>query len=97
MGFKTIDELRNAPNLDEILNDKQKIGLQFYDDILARIPRCEIIIHEEIMKSLLKKVDPNAELTIAGSYRRGKEDSGDIDVSLKNQRIRRHIRSLLKF
>ena len=85
MGFKTIDELRNAPNVNNILNDKQKIGLQFYDDILARIPRGEIVSHEEILKSMLKKVDPNAELTIAGSYRRGKSESGDIDVLLKSK------------
>ena len=85
MGFKTIDELRNASNLNDILNDKQKIGLQFYDDILARIPRGEIVSHEEILKSFLKKVDPNAELTIAGSYRRGKSESGDIDVLLKSK------------
>ena len=35
MGFKTIDELRNSPNVNDVLNDKQKIGLKFYDDILS--------------------------------------------------------------
>ena len=52
---------------------------------LARIPRGEIVSHEKLLKSLLKKVDPNAELTIAGSYRRGKSESGDIDVLLKSK------------
>ena len=85
LGFKTIDELRKAPNLNDILNDKQKIGLQFYDDILARIPRGEIVKHEQILKGMLQMVDPKAELTIAGSYRRGKVESGDIDVLLKSK------------
>ena len=84
-GFKTIEDLKNAPNIGDILNDKQLLGLKFYDDILARIPRGEIMQHEKILKTVLKKVDPKAELTIAGSYRRGKPDSGDIDVLLKSK------------
>ena len=46
----------------------------------------EIIQHEKVLKTVLKKVDPNAELTIAGSYRRGKPESGDIDVLFLNQK-----------
>ena len=85
LGFKTVDDLRKCKNIKEILNDKQLLGLKFYDDILARIPRGEIIEHEKILKKVLKKVDPRAELTIAGSYRRGKSESGDIDVLLKSK------------
>ena len=85
MGFKTIDDLKRSKDIDNILNDKQKLGLKFYDDILSRIPRGEIIEHEKILKKVLKKVDPCAELTIAGSYRRGKSESGDIDVLLKSK------------
>ena len=84
-GFKNIQDLRDCPNLDEILNDKQKLGLKFYEDILARIPRKEIVDHEKYLKLVLKKTDPTAELTIAGSYRRGKEESGDIDILLKSK------------
>ena len=84
-GFTTIDSLRNHPDVKSILNDKQLIGLKFYDDILARIPRGEIIEHEIILKKVLAQIDKNAELTIAGSFRRGKEDSGDIDVLLKSK------------
>ena len=35
----TIQDLRNHP---ELLNDKQKIGLKYYEEILERIPREEI-------------------------------------------------------
>ena len=84
-GFKNIQSLRNCPNINEILNDKQKLGLKFYDDILAIIPRKEITEHEKLLKKILKKTDPTAELTIAGSYRRGKDKSGDIDILLKSK------------
>jgi DNA ligase-1 len=84
-GFKSVQDLRDCPNLDEILNNKQKLGLKFYEDILAKIPRKEITEHEKLLKKILKKVDSSAELTIAGSYRRGKDKSGDIDILLKSK------------
>ena len=39
-GIKNIDDLRKQQ--DELLNDTQKIGLLYYEDILLRIPREEI-------------------------------------------------------
>jgi len=82
-GFTTIQELRDCESIHEYLNDKQMIGLQYYEDLLKRIPRQEIQKHEVLLKRMIQKVDPEADLTIAGSYRREKEDSGDIDVLLK--------------
>ena len=82
-GFTTIDSLRKEPTLEELLNDKQLIGLKYYEDILERIPHFEITNHEIYLKSVLHQLDPTAELTITGSYRRKCEDSGDIDVLLK--------------
>jgi DNA polymerase beta len=82
-GFTTIESLRNSPNLKEILNDKQLIGLHYYEDILTRIPYDEIKHHELYLKDILFDIDPSAELTIAGSYRRQSKDSGDIDILLK--------------
>ena len=80
MGIQSIDDLKKNKGH---LNDKQKIGLQYYDEINSRIPRKEIEKHEVLLKKLLEKTDKNADLTIAGSYRRRKEDSGDIDILLK--------------
>ena len=87
MGIKTIPELRQRQ--DELLNDIQKIGLQFYEDILERIPRSEIEEFESIMKQIFGKIIMNANTSdksindkfeIVGSYRRGALHSGDIDV-----------------
>lgn len=72
----SIDQLRTQQHL---LNNKQKIGLQYYEDILERIPRKEIQAYEKIF---LKMFPQKENLEIVGSYRRGAETSGDIDVIL---------------
>ena len=83
MGFTTIESIRKADNVTEILNNKQQLGLTYYDDINQRIPRSEIVEHELLLNHALHEVDPNSELTIAGSYRRGMDTSGDIDILVK--------------
>lgn len=87
-GYKTIDDLRKDKNIDKVLNNVQLKGLKYYDDIIKRIPREEIVDHEKYLKSVLKNIDPTAELTIAGSYRRMKPDSGDIDVLIKTPSVK---------
>ena len=82
-GFKSIDDLRNCETIKDHLNDTQLKGLKYYDDVQQRIPYQEIQNHEAFLKDLLRMIDPEAELTIAGSYRRKSKDSGDIDLLLK--------------
>ena len=76
-GVTTLDELRSRQS--ELLNDKQRIGLQYYEDIMERIPRAEITEYENIFK---KSLPSNMKMEIVGSYRRGLSSSGDIDVIL---------------
>jgi len=82
-GFTTIDDLRKCETISEHLNDTQLKGLHYFDDIQQRIPYEEIQQHEIYLKNTLKSIDEDSELTIAGSYRRKKPDSGDIDLLLK--------------
>ena len=79
----TIEELREKQ--EELLNDKQKIGLKHYEDILKRIPREEIIKYEKELKKIFKKVkNSGSTFQIVGSYRRGNTDSGDIDICISD-------------
>jgi predicted flap endonuclease-1-like 5' DNA nuclease len=55
IGIKTIADLRKRQ--DELLNDIQKIGLEFYEDILARIPRKEIEEYNNNVRSLTNDND----------------------------------------
>jgi DNA polymerase beta len=78
-GITTIEQLREQQN--EVLNDVQRKGLKFYEDILKRIPRKEIDDYNKIFQKTFKKVgDKNSHYEIVGSYRRGLTSSGDIDV-----------------
>jgi DNA ligase (NAD+) len=70
---------------DELLNDKQKIGLKYYDDIKERIPRSEIDEYVSIFDRVFKVLNNgDSKFEVVGSYRRGALDSGDIDVIITN-------------
>lgn len=64
-----------------------RLGLIYYDDIGARIPRQEITDTYEIIKEILFKKDPRIISECCGSYRRGKETSGDIDILISHPDI----------
>ena len=85
-GVKTVDELREKQDI--LLNDVQKKGLKYYEDILLRIPRSEIDDYDEIFKATFEKVRGaagDAKYEIVGSYRRGAKTSGDIDVIVTSE------------
>jgi|UniRef100_A0A6C0IV88 DNA ligase (NAD+) len=78
--IRSIEELREKQDL--VLNNIQRIGLKYYEDILERIPRNEIAKYDcELMKTF-KKVSENSPTyyEVVGSYRRGATNSGDIDI-----------------
>lgn len=82
----TVAELRESLQENpKLLNDKQKIGVQYYDDIIQRIPRGEIKMYRKLFKkafqaSKTKTGLSKATFEIVGSYRRGAKTSGDIDI-----------------
>uniref|UniRef100_A0A6C0BSJ9 DNA-directed DNA polymerase n=1 Tax=viral metagenome TaxID=1070528 RepID=A0A6C0BSJ9_9ZZZZ len=85
LGYETIEDIREDTEHVNYLNDVQLKGLQYFEDINLRIPHLEIKKHEKYLKKTLNEIDPNSELTISGSYRRKKKDSGDIDILLKSE------------
>ncbi|KAL1642382.1 hypothetical protein SLS58_005456 [Diplodia intermedia] len=80
-GLRTLEDLttRNIP-----LTPTQQIGLAHYADFNTRIPRAEVTAHGAIVAKALAQIDPHATATVAGSYRRGTADSGDIDVLISH-------------
>ena len=91
-GVTTIQQLKE--NQMELLNDKQIIGLKYYEDIQKRIPRSEIDKYAGYFKNAFDfAVDSvgvgsadGANFEIVGSYRRGAQSSGDIDVIITSKK-----------
>jgi DNA polymerase beta len=80
-NIRSIEELQAR---EDLLNDKQKLGLKYVDDFQKRIPRKEMDKHNLLIGNIMTKLnetrDDKITYTIAGSFRRGLKDSGDIDV-----------------
>ena len=83
-GITTIEKLREN---QQLLNEIQKVGLTYYEDVLKRIPRSEIEEYEQFFDNNFKKVSntPKSRFEIVGSYRRGAQSSGDIDVIITSE------------
>ena len=80
-GVTSMDDL--AKRATELLTPRQQLGLKHYQDLMKKIPRSEVFLHEEHIKTFC---DDSVTMTIAGSYRRGKQSSGDIDVLIRDNR-----------
>ncbi|KAH8697290.1 putative DNA polymerase POL4 [Talaromyces proteolyticus] len=75
-GFRSLEDLKTKAELSE----NQKIGVDRYYDFQERIPREEVGMHGKVVRDAVHAVDSNMEVIVAGSYRRGAADCGDIDV-----------------
>jgi len=80
--IKDFEELREHPELLKLLNDKQRIGLKYYDQMNLRIPMAEGKQHYKSVKNML---DASIEFEFVGSFRRKNKDMGDIDILIKNK------------
>ncbi|MBN3317445.1 DPOLB polymerase, partial [Atractosteus spatula] len=85
-GVKTLDDLREN---EHKLNHHQRIVLlnptlpcRYFEDFEKRIPRSEMLKMEALILQELEKLSPDYIGTICGSFRRGAESSGDIDILL---------------
>ena len=95
VGAKTAREFyydKGWRDLDDIveygwksLSRVQQIGLKYYDEFLLKIPRSEVeSITATITRHAKLVTDSNVETIIVGGYRRGKSESGDVDVVLSH-------------
>jgi len=81
-GYTSLEGLRTAAALPanaKLLTKNQRIGLQYYADLLERIPRAEMDEHNAV---LIARKPAALEGIVVGSYRRGRPDSGDIDMMI---------------
>jgi DNA polymerase beta len=85
-GINSVSMLQKNTHL---LTEQQKIGLKYWRDLNQKIPRITITCLYVIMRIILDKYfgKSNYKMEIAGSYRRGAEQSGDIDCLISTQKF----------
>ena len=90
LGYRTIEDLKRK--VPDCLNENQRVCLELYEEIEMKIPRDEVRIISEIVVNQARELMPRYEITAntCGSYRRGKEFCGDIDVLLTFENILEH-------
>lgn len=88
-GYLDIAALREGVKSGKVkLTHHMKVGVKYYEDFLERIPRPEIVKIEELLRKHLTAIGGSGGigsggeylLEVCGSYRRGREDCGDVDV-----------------
>lgn len=79
IGVRSINDLYQLDNLTTAM----KIGLYFNQDSKMRIPRKEIDAVNQYLQQVFDQYFPDLKWEIAGSYRRGAADSGDIDIIIE--------------
>jgi DNA polymerase beta len=70
------------------LNISQLLGLKYFYDMSQKIPRDEVEKIETILKKLAQRLNPDINVCLCGSYRRGRARSGDIDCLITHPAIK---------
>ncbi|KAK1835947.1 hypothetical protein QBC39DRAFT_130512 [Podospora conica] len=68
----------------ESLTRVQQIGVKYYDELQLKIPRAEVADIADTILRHANKIHKGFEMVIVGGYRRGKLESGDVDVVLSH-------------
>lgn len=91
-GIRSLEQMRQHP---ELLTPQQTIGLKYVDEFQLRIPREEVDEFKKIFDQTAYDIDPELILEICGSYRRGKQTCGDIDVLVTHRRFDKPLAGVL--
>eukprot|EP01105_Mastigella_eilhardi_P011658 TRINITY_DN2682_c0_g2_i1.p1 TRINITY_DN2682_c0_g2~~TRINITY_DN2682_c0_g2_i1.p1 ORF type:complete len:713 (+),score=147.96 TRINITY_DN2682_c0_g2_i1:320-2140(+) len=90
-GFRTLEDLRTKATLTK----PQAIGLKYLEEFKQRIPRLEVARIEAVVHDALHTLDPSLTMVTCGSYRRGVETCGDVDILLTGPGDTTHVISRL--
>lgn len=82
-GYNTIGQVRKGLSNGALhLSGVSLIGVSCYEDFLEKMDRTEAELIVNIVVDACKEQYPDIEASIMGSYRRGKEGLGDVDILL---------------
>jgi len=70
------------------LNREQLIGIKYYKDISKKIPRSKVTKIFNIIKKYILFINKQFKIIPAGSYRRKKKESSDVDILITHPTIK---------
>ncbi|KAH0566131.1 hypothetical protein GP486_000461 [Trichoglossum hirsutum] len=83
-GWRDLDDI--VEHGWDSLSRVQQIGVKYFEELQQKISRQEVESIAEIIAQHARKVrDDGIEYCIVGGYRRGKQESGDVDVILSHR------------
>ena len=82
------DKLKKETTTLQSLNVHQLLGVKYFHDMSQKIPREEVKQAEKILIATANHMNKDINLTLCGSYRRGKDKSGDIDCLITHKDIK---------
>jgi DNA polymerase IV len=79
-GYRDLDDIveRGWDTLDK----NQQVGVKYYDDFQAKIPREEVERIGDVVLGYANDLHQGFQMVICGGYRRGKKMCGDVDIIL---------------
>lgn len=81
-GWRDLDDIIEY-GWDSLTRDQQ-IGVKYYDELQEKIPRREVEDIGHIILTHANKLGKGFQMVIVGGYRRGKKESGDVDILLSH-------------
>jgi DNA polymerase IV len=81
-GWRSLDDI--VEHGWGTISRDQQIGVKYYDEFLQRIPREEVEKIGNVILDHANEIRDGFQMVICGGYRRGKPDSGDVDVVLSH-------------
>lgn len=89
-GYTSADQVKKDFEENQLvvkLQRNQYVGLLCYDDILEDMDRSEVEMIAAIVREAVCEYYSQAEVEIMGSYRRGSEFCGDVDILLTHPKF----------
>ncbi|XP_059541278.1 DNA polymerase beta isoform X3 [Myotis daubentonii] len=80
--LRKLEKIRQDDTSSSINFLTRVTGIGYFEDFEKRIPREEMLQMQDIVLNEVTKVDSEYIATVCGSFRRGAESSGDMDVLL---------------
>ena len=77
-GYRSIEDIMDSNDVTMA----QRKWLSLYDDLCLKLSRSDVEEIADAVRQEAAKIDPDITLEIVGGYRRGKPESGDVDVLL---------------